>query len=1244
MSISKKKLLATCKDLYQQQRWAELLEHTERAIRQKIHSDDVLLLNMAGAAARAVGDQVKAERFWDEALKHDPKNPHVLNNMGIAHRESGRLDSALKYFQRAIEVAPTAAIHNNLGVLFYNLRRFKDAADEYQKAVKINPQYAEAWANLGNALKDLHHSALALKAYDKAIELNPNFAWALSCMAHIQQKLANPTKSIEYANRAREIDPENAEIQLTSLNTLLPLRPQTESEGADYLRAFAQRLEELSRWADTATRLKKLGERVGYSQPYFIAYRRGNHKEILSRYGQLMCNASKAYRPNVKMTAPPFSGSRKIRFGIFSGFIYRHSVWDIILKGIVLNLEQSKFELIICHTGSITDDQTEIAKGKSNLYIQGPKTHDDWVKTLMGLNLDVLMYPEIGMDPYSMQMATLRIAPLQMTSWGHPMTSGLPTLDWYLSGDLLEPAQAQEHYTEKLIRLSGVGVCTYQLEIQPRQLILKNDSGNAIEGKVYLYLCQHAFKYTDEAIELLAKVAKDISNAVYLIVKDNKYPEAFNIAIDQLRKKFEELNLDHVSRIFLLPWMNRSQFLGSFKHVHIYLDLPGFSGYTTAWQALSQGCPVVTLEGDFLRQRLASGLLRAIGEIEYIAEDEKKYVEIISILSIEVIEAADEFANRRNKLKEKIKELNEDVTPVRQLESQIIGYFEPNVRLINHLSSTEHAVSSASLTTHRRPSPLYLAQLSDVNYMKSNATQFSNREVFSYDPYIVEAAYNAGFRNCHLKRLNLGRDYLLSIVSASYADAVSIDGKLSLMRTKIFGGGPHTGWDASLFSVLSMQIGYHRHIAETMKESLNHSGNISLLSPSNPQYLYFDSFIVPSVYTATSSCFQVEFEYDNTLNWRDDYYSWISDYSNIRHRQKSGSVDALVHIPTCFHHKKVISDWIRGNFNNFYEIPSLNWDVPVKDSYREKLVPLSTQVTDEILKTSEKYANEAVFFYQLYLSKIISDMSVLNKQISYIKKRLFYQAVTYLNCRSVINETVSLVTTDHEINIRGPLFSAARDANSRIHIFPHSSITVPLALLPHKERVNLYQSRTRSGSIYTVVGERLNPIVMSELTSAQRQIDLSPISRNDRTINVCLLLNSMYCNSGGYYFDVFDLRNVYNEVKAFCDKKGWSLSIRPKPSGVAPNVLSKALNVTLEDLIKSISESIEVVAQRTHICINFGERTTALNVFQEFDSKIILYSSIAYPDQYFTTTDVDYIECDDIIKLISNLENISKEM
>ena len=97
----------------------------------------------------------------------------------------------------------------------------------------------------------------------------------------------------------------------------------------------------------------------------------------------------------------------------------------------------------------------------------------------------------------------------------------------------------------------------------------------------------------------------------------------------------------------VIPWLRREQFLGFLDDMDVFLDCPAFSGYTTAWAAIHRGLAVVTREGAFLRQRLASGLLRQTALMEGIASSDAGYVEIAVRFAAES-RASAEWKGRRH--------------------------------------------------------------------------------------------------------------------------------------------------------------------------------------------------------------------------------------------------------------------------------------------------------------------------------------------------------------------------------------------------------------------------------------------------------------------------------------------------------------------------------------------------------------------------------------------------------------------
>jgi predicted O-linked N-acetylglucosamine transferase (SPINDLY family) len=120
-----------------------------------------------------------------------------------------------------------------------------------------------------------------------------------------------------------------------------------------------------------------------------------------------------------------------------------------------------------------------------------------------------------------------------------------------------------------------------------------------------------------------------------------------------------------------MPWLPHDQFADFLDEMDIYLDCPAFSGYTTAWQAIHRGLAVVTWEGDFLRQRLAAGLLRQIGKTDGIAVSREQYVQI-AVRWAQDCRRSDLWAARREEMRRASPRADGNRAAVRSFEQALI--------------------------------------------------------------------------------------------------------------------------------------------------------------------------------------------------------------------------------------------------------------------------------------------------------------------------------------------------------------------------------------------------------------------------------------------------------------------------------------------------------------------------------------------------------------------------------------------
>ena len=239
---------------------------------------------------------------------------------------------------------------------------------------------------------------------------------------------------------------------------------------------------------------------------------------------------------------------------------------------------------------------------------------------------DVLIYPEIGMEPIIEKLAAMRLAPLQGMLWGHPVTSGLPAVDIFFSAAAVEPDNAQAHYRERLHLLPQLGTCYPQPP--PPSLLSRKQLG--LPENVALAVCaQSPFKWSPRFTSAVAEILVQTPVA-RLVVFDSPAANRSRAFDAYLEHFFAPRGIDIKARVIRLPQTFRADFLAVLAACDIGLDTFGFSGGNTSLDALSVGLPVVTLPGEFMRGRQTLAMLRmlpAIVETELVATDSADFVQ-----------------------------------------------------------------------------------------------------------------------------------------------------------------------------------------------------------------------------------------------------------------------------------------------------------------------------------------------------------------------------------------------------------------------------------------------------------------------------------------------------------------------------------------------------------------------------------------------------------------------------------------
>jgi protein O-GlcNAc transferase len=368
---------------------------------------------------------------------------------------------------------------------------------------------------------------------------------------------------------------------------------------------------------------------VGSHKPFLLTHHGENDRLLQYRYGRLISRVMNCAFPQFSegLKRRARKDGQKLRVGILSAYFRLHSNWKIPLRGWLGGLANYKdqLELFGYHTGHEVDDITAEAATLCNL-VSGSTNILEWASHIRDDNLDVLVLPEVGMDGLTQQLACLRLAPVQAASWGHPQTTGLATIDHFLSSELMEPANGQQYYTEKLVRLPRLSISYRPLTVTSSQ-VSRAELGLSDDAVIY-WCCQSLFKYMPEHDSLFVDIATQLKTSRFLFGGLPISRDADAKFSDRVSAAFRRRGLNPDVHCRFLPHMRGEKFAALAGLSNVFLDCVTWSGCNSALEALNVDLPVVTLSGRFMRSRHSMAFLTTLGMPELIAANAQHMAEI----------------------------------------------------------------------------------------------------------------------------------------------------------------------------------------------------------------------------------------------------------------------------------------------------------------------------------------------------------------------------------------------------------------------------------------------------------------------------------------------------------------------------------------------------------------------------------------------------------------------------------------
>lgn len=600
---------------------------------------------MLAAAALHGGDAAGAEALlsllFANPLPSDQGRAaaELASDLGARHLTAGDAPKALAWFERALSVDPDLIeTHNNRAAALMQLGRFAEA----KESLATRPQDAGALVLLGNlALAEGRYDE-ARVALEKARHLAPG-------QDDIAVDLAETLKELGQFDAALKLTAaSNASAPLlTARGNILKAMGDTKAAGLAYGAALALKSDPALRVkqglllpviaegadeiASCRTQLQRnleemITDNVRIDDPeravgttlFHLAYHGLNDRplmELAARFWRQACPSLSFTAAHVEKRRP----GKRLKIGLVSRHLHAHTMAKLN-RGIIADLDRKRFEVYVFQIGKMDETAREIAATADHaIWLNGPL--DAIRRAIAEAELDILYYPDIGMEPSTYFLAFARLAPVQLVACGHPVTTGLSTLDGFISGDPLDKPDAQSHYTEPLIRLSGFPFYLRKPAID--SLMPDRDKLGLPENK-RLYVCpQSLFKFHPEFDAMLADILnRDPRGQLVLI--EQLHP----LVTAQLKTRLKKSIPDLDERLIVLGRLTPADFMTLLLSADAVLDPWRFGGGSSSLEAFAQGVPVVTRPGDYLRERVTMAAYRKLGIDELIADSAQSYAEI----------------------------------------------------------------------------------------------------------------------------------------------------------------------------------------------------------------------------------------------------------------------------------------------------------------------------------------------------------------------------------------------------------------------------------------------------------------------------------------------------------------------------------------------------------------------------------------------------------------------------------------
>ena len=478
---------------------------------------------------------------------------------------------------------------------FFNEKKFDLVEKNFEDALKLAPGRVSILENLASIYlinKKYEKSENALIQLDKKGVSNDKLD---EIKFYVLKNLKKNHDLENFLKEKNYFKDKNKKIYINS-KLLYPEFFSNDDEIIHARKNLEKNINELNQSKDL--NLKLDGEML--DPPIFnLSYDQYENLEINTKIVQILRKIYPEVNQNYKNKSTD-KLNEKIKIGFISEFFSNHTIAKLF-KGIIFNLDKNKFEPFIFHSYKTEKSPIfqefinhEINSDLKNIVLS--KNFQKNIEEIQRTNLDIIFFPDIGMSSEFYYLSFIRFAKTQITSWGHPITTGNDSIDYFLSSKLLETENSQKKFSEKLILSDYLPMYFYKPKIQKKllddQMIKKN-----------VYFCsQNLMKFHPHFDEIIAKILRKDKKAKILFIKDKS-----EILSKKIIDRFKKNSLIDFDRINFLGKMSVEEYINLCGSSSVLLDTLYFGAGNSFHESMFYGTPTVSMPTENLKSRIVLG-------------------------------------------------------------------------------------------------------------------------------------------------------------------------------------------------------------------------------------------------------------------------------------------------------------------------------------------------------------------------------------------------------------------------------------------------------------------------------------------------------------------------------------------------------------------------------------------------------------------------------------------------------------